>query len=188
MNWKNSKSTVRAIAFASVFGVSLPAMAAPAKQMYNKSIKVSYTVSLVTKAPSGTVYNTSFAVTGGAYISSAGRTFLSGTRTDSRRGSETVQAAPGQGAGPGGTKWSTSANGNVFTLVQNSVSGGGAVQIRVAVDPATYSSCTVNVVYGRSGKTKASYPGINEPGPYEMQSYSISNNNCSVINGNIFGS
>lgn len=178
---------VRAAVIASAVVLSAPAAAAPAKQMYNKSVKVSWTVALVTKAPSGTIYNTSFAVTGGGYVSSTGRIFLSGTRTDTRRGSETVRTAPGERTGPGGTKLTMTANGNVFTLVQTSVSGGGAVQTRVVVDPATYSTCTVNVVYGRSGKTKASYPGINEPGPYEMQSYSISNNTCSVINGNMFG-
>lgn len=176
-----------AVALGLVASVSSEVSAAPAKQLYNKSIKVSWTVSLVTKAPSGTIYNTSFAVAGGGYISSTGRIFVSGTRTDSRRGSQTVQHGPGERTGAGGTKVTITANGNVFTLVQTSVSGGGAVQNRVVVDPATYSTCTVEVVYGRSGKQKASYPGINEPGPYEMQSYSISNNTCTVINGNMFG-
>ncbi|OQW56202.1 MAG: hypothetical protein A4S14_10555 [Proteobacteria bacterium SG_bin9] len=176
---------VRAAVIASAVALSLPAAAAPAKQLINKSVKVSYTVNLITKAPSGTIYNTSFAVTGAGYVSSSGRVFIQGTRTDARKGAETVRVGPGENYK--GLKTSVTANGNVVRFIQSSVGGSGAVQVTVTVDPATYSSCTVNVVYGLSGKQKASYPGINEPGPYEMQSYSIANNSCSVVNGNIFG-
>ncbi|OQW59446.1 MAG: hypothetical protein A4S14_05650 [Proteobacteria bacterium SG_bin9] len=160
------------------------AQAAAPKQLYNRTVKASWTVNLVTKAPDGRVHNVAMSVNGIVYVSSAGRLFVAGTRSVGRVGSETKMAGPGQNYGA--TKSNVSFQGNRIIGSFSSAQGGGAVQVVMTFDPS-YANCNVNVVYGRSGKGKASYEGVNEKGVmYEMQSYSIANQSCSIVDGNPF--
>ena len=161
-----------------------PAVAASApKQLHNKTVRANWTVELETKAPSGRVYRVPMHVAGNVYISSAGRMFISGSRTSVNRGTETNLGTPGSGK-LGNNKANATFRGNQLIGTVMAASG-GAVQTTISFDPS-FSSCTVNVVYGKGGKANAKYPGINEPGPYEMLSYKISNNICSISEGNAF--
>lgn len=175
---------VRAIATASVIALSSPADAAAPKQLYNRTIKASWTVQLESKAPSGQIYNTAMAVNGVVYVSSAGRLFVAGTRSVAGRGSDTVRAGPGEGYG--GTASSIGFQGKVLRATIPSAGGGGAVQIAFTFDPA-YTTCDVSVVYGRSGKGNASYKGVNEPTVnYEQLSRKVVGQSCSIVDGNAF--
>jgi hypothetical protein len=112
------------------------------------------------------------------YISSAGRTF---TKVQ-LRGERGAMRESSRGPDDGGSKGSVSVQGNTLVGVDTFMSG--ARQYRVSFDPS-FSSCTVEVIYARSGGAD-----IKRKGPdgamYEVSNVSTGSPGCSIQSGNAF--
>ena len=64
-----------------IVSVSAPALAGPApKQLYNKSVAIHWVESVLQKAPDGSSRNPQINTQRTAYVSSAGRLFVKGSR------------------------------------------------------------------------------------------------------------
>jgi hypothetical protein len=72
------------------------------------------------------------------------------------------------------------------TLVSTSGHGGGARQIRVTFDGG-YSSCSANVILGRSGGGKVMMTNLVSGKRMEILSNTTSGATCSLRSGNVFG-
>lgn len=161
------------------------ASAGPApKQLYNKSILINWVESVIQKAPDGSTRNPQINTIRTAYVSSAGRLFVKGTRNISNRnfqgGNQTERGPDNSNAGPGGFTF----EGNQF--VGTAVFEGGARRLTVTFDP-NFSSCTANVVYGKSGSANQKWKGFDGV-TYELVSITVGAVGCSVRDGNALAS
>jgi hypothetical protein len=106
---------------------------APPKQLYNKSILVNWVESVLQKAPDGSSRNPQINTTRTAYVSSAGRLFVKGSRNINNRnfqgGNQTERGPDNSGGGSGGFTF----EGN--QLVGTAVFDGGARRMTVSFDP-----------------------------------------------------
>lgn len=173
------RCTAIAISFATVllpFLADTPAFAEAApRQLHNKTVRVSFTLTNTLRRPDGRL------VTGGGpivqlfYVSSAGRIFVK--RIAAGRSGE---AGPNESRTNDGTARSASFQGS--RLISVASRGGGAGRTMVSFD-AGFSSCTVDVQYGRpEGQT------VTRRGPrgatLELISTSYSGQSCSIAEGN----
>jgi len=158
------------------------AVAGPApKQLYNKSVLVNWVESVVQKGPDGSTRTPQINSQRTAYISGAGRLFVKGTRNISngyfRGGNETSRGPDG---GSGGGSGGFSFEGN--QLVGTAVFDGGARRLTISFDPS-FSSCTANVVYGKSSSSNQKWKGFDGV-TYELVSVNVGAVGCSVRDGN----
>ena len=151
------------------------AHAAP-EQMLNKSVTVSFSMTIPARGSDGSTQANPRAITRTFYISSQGRVFA---RADRRVGgrSETTERGPGEG--------NIRIAGN--SLVGVMVLPSGASQITVNFDPS-FSSCTAQVVMGAERGKPIVYKGLDgktytQTGPVQTSGVS-----CSVRAGNAFAS
>ncbi len=164
----------------SLFAVS-SAGAAP-QQLYNKSVTVNWVESTLQKASDGSSRNPQINSTRIIYISSAGRLFVKGTRSINNRNYQgtknTIRGPDGSSnAGPGGFSFA----GN--QLIGTAVFDGGARRIAVSFDPG-FSSCTANVVYGKSGSANQKWKSLDGTQTFELISVSVGAVGCSIREGN----
>ena len=164
-------------------GLTMTALAGPApKQLYNKSISINWVESVLQKAPDGSNRTPQINTQRTAYVSSAGRLFVKGSRSINNRyfqGGNTTERGPdSSGGGNGGFTF----EGN--QLVGTAVFDGGARRLTVSFDP-NFTSCTANVVYGKSGSGNQKWKGFDGV-TYELISVSVGSVGCSIRDGNPF--
>jgi len=149
------------------------AEAAPT-QLYNKTVVVTWSETIVEKSEDGRVLNTPASRERFAYISSAGRVFVRATnRLPGGQGK--YEIAPGQSSS------SLAFQGN-NAMVGTSVFSGFARRLTVTFD-ASFSGCSASVVYGKSGgPTKWKSPDGSRT--FEMLSVSVGTISCSIRDGN----
>jgi hypothetical protein len=151
------------------------AHAAP-EGMLNKSVMVSFSITVPARGSDGSTQANPRSVTRTFYISSQGRVF---TRADRRAGknSQTVEKGPGES--------NVRITGNGFAGVV--VHPSGATQVTVNFD-ASFSSCSAQVVMGAERGEPIVYKGLDgkiytQTGPAQVSGVS-----CSVRAGNAFAS
>lgn len=154
-----------------------PTQAAPA-QLLNKSLTLSWTTSVMQRAPDGREHGRQMSFNKTIYISSAGRLFERARRTSDggMRGKSDVGPSDGQMDGQ--------ARGLRFVgdhLVGNVAYASGAVQYVVSFSG---SSCSVAVSLGKSGGNMR-VKGL-DGRMYEVLSSSVSGQSCSIRDGNAF--
>ena len=160
--------------FAVVFSTPAMADAAP-RQLLNKTVRVSFTVTNTLRRPDGRT------VTGGTsavllfYVSSAGRIFVK-----RMAGGRSGEAGPGEATTNAGVARSASFQGGRLIAIANR--GGGAGRTIVSFDPG-YASCTVNVQYGKPEGQAVTRRGP-RGGILELISTSYSGQSCSIAEGN----
>lgn len=159
---------------------TVPAFADAPRQLYNKTIQISWSVAVAQTGPDGQKKNVAVAVNHTVYVSSAGRLFERSSRAagKGRRQSENGPEATKNGGGE--------ATGLHFAgnkLVGNTAFAQGARQFTATFDPG-FSSCTVSVVFGREGG------GLKRKGVdgvmYTIDSMTASGESCSIRDGNPF--
>jgi hypothetical protein len=117
-----------------------------------------------------------------AYISSEGRVFAKRTVYAGRKGKSGSVSSVGENApGVQGSQFSGQS-----LVITNKLSG-GARMARISFDSG-FSSCTASVILGRENGTGVAKGRSNISGAaLEIKSATVSNTNCSVRTGNVFG-
>lgn len=155
---------------------ALPAFAQAPKQLYNKTIQINWTVTVVRDGGQ----TLPMAVGHTVYVSSAGRVFQRGSRSG-KKGQKQHDLAPGATSNADGE-----ARGITFSggkLVGQVAFAQGARQFVATFDPG-FSSCTVAVVFGRdSGGMKR--VGIDGK-MHTIEKITASGESCSIREGNPF--
>lgn len=159
-----------------------PAFAEAPRQLYNKTIQISWSVAVAQTAPDGQKKNVSVAVHHTVYVSSAGRLFERSSRS-TKKGMKQSENAPGAGVNAGGEATGMHFEGN--RLVGNTAFAKGARRFVAAFDPG-FSSCTVSVIFGREagGLKRKGVDGV----MYTIDSMTASGESCSIREGNAFAS
>jgi hypothetical protein len=153
-----------------------PAWAAPAA-LLNKSVTVSYAVTIPGKKADGTPVNGTRIATRTVYISSAGRLFGRVARRDGKA-AETREAGPGEA-------------GNNLHFVGDKLVGvmqfaSGAAQMTVSFDPSG-QSCSASIVAGRDNGRPLRWKGVDGTMRESTGPATVSNVTCSILSGNAFG-
>ena len=149
------------------------AHAAP-EGMLNKSVTVSFSITIPARGSDGSSQANPRAVTRTFYISSQGRVF---TRADRRVGknSQTVERGPGES--------NVRITGNSFAGVV--VHPSGATQVTVNFD-SSFSSCSAQVVMGAEKGKPIVYKGLDGKTYTQTGPVQVSGVSCSVRAGNAF--
>ncbi len=147
---------------------------AAAQQLLNKSVTISFSVTVPARGSDGSTQANARAVTRTYYVSSQGRVFA---RTDRRVGrrSETTERAPGE------TNMRISGNSMVGVMPLPS----GASQLTINFDPSG-SSCTARVIMGAEMGKPIVYKGLNGMTYTQTGPTQVSGVSCSVRSGNAF--
>jgi hypothetical protein len=158
------------------FFVAGPAVAVPAA-LTNKTINVSYAVTIPGKKADGSPVSGSRASTRTIYISSAGRVFARVVRRDGHL-SETKDAAPGD-------------TGNSYRFAGDKLVGvmqfpSGAAQMTISFD-AGGQGCSAAIVAGRDSGRPLRWKGVDGMMREATGAATFSNISCSVSPGNAFG-
>lgn len=164
-------------------GSTLPAQAAPPKQLLGRSVTVSWTETRSQRNAGETEFRSVNANhTLMVYVSSAGRVFsrqVNSTQGGSGQINQVGAAREGSYAVA-----TPSFSGQAMTIVR--VGQGGARRVAVAFD-AGFSSCSATAGTGfEAGKTYTSYSPITKRN-VEIRSSSVGSVSCSVRDGNVFG-
>lgn len=154
------------------------AIAAPA-QLLNKTVSLRWTNSYQQRAPDGQEMGRQIASGRTIYISSAGRLFERTTRSSDGGMKRRSDLGPGETQSAGGVSKSVRWAGD--RLVGSVQFESGAAQYSVSFG-AGFSSCSVDVVYGRSGGNMR-MKGL-DGRIYEILSSTVSGQSCSVSDGN----
>ncbi len=118
-----------------------------------------------------------------AYVSSEGRVFAKRTVVGGRKGKSGSVSSVGENAA-GGQSAQFSGQSLIIT---NKFASGGARMARISFDSG-FSSCTATVILGRENGTGIARGRSRISGEVlEIKSASVSNTNCSVRSGNVFG-
>ena len=161
---------------------ALPARADAPQPLRNKTIQVNWTVDQVARGADGVTRNRRVAVSHTVYVSSAGRVFERSSRANGPRSKES-ENAPGAPQNQSGEATSLRFVGN--RLVGDTAFAQGARHWEVNFDGG-FSSCTVNVTFGREGG------GIKRRGitgeMLTIDSMKATSESCSIRDGNPFAS
>jgi hypothetical protein len=159
---------------------AVPAFADAPRQLYNKTILISWSVAVAQTAPDGQKKNVAVAVNHTVYVSSAGRLFERSSRA-TRKGMKQSENAPGATQNAGGEATGMHFEGN--RLVGGTAFAEGARRFVATFDPG-FSSCTVAVMFGReAGHLKRK--GVDGV-MYTIDSMTPSGESCSIREGNAF--
>jgi hypothetical protein len=156
--------------------LSFPALAAPA-EVLNKTVTVSYTVTIPAKGPNGVVRSGSRNAIRTIYISSAGRVFGRVSRRDARGDAETKEAAPGE-------------RGNSYRFEGSKLVGvmpfvSGAAQMTITFGSGG-QSCDAAITLGRDSGQALKWKGVNGAIYEAAGQASVSNVSCPIRAGNAF--
>jgi hypothetical protein len=170
----------------SLIGLAAAALAFPAfaqgpRQLYNKTIQISWSVAVSQTAPDGQRKNVTVAVHRTVYVSSTGRLFERAIRS-APKGRKETENAPGATQNAGGEATGLRFEGN--RLVGHVAFAQGARRFVATFDPS-FSSCTVAVSFGREGGgyKRKGVDGV----MYTIDSMVPSGESCSIRDGNPFG-
>jgi hypothetical protein len=158
-----------------------PALAAP-PQLFNKTIQLSWSTQVVQRGPGGEVVRPRIDAGRTIYVSTAGRLFDRSTRENQKlrlkkEGDFAPDAKVNRAGEARGLRFAGSA------LVGNVAFATGAVQFTATFDPS-FSSCSLNVVYGKeSGSVRRR--GLDGK-MYDIESLTVTSQTCSVREGNPF--
>ena len=158
-------------AVATVIGGS--AHAAP-QQALNKSVTVSFSITIPARGSDGSTQANPRAVTRTFYISSQGRVFA---RADRRVGKKQDRKEKG----PGEASMRLSGNSMVGVMSMPS----GASQLTISFDPS-FSSCTARLIVGAESGKPIVYKGLNGLTYTQTGPVNVSGVSCSVSAGNAF--
>ncbi len=152
------------------------AHAGPA-ELLNKTVTVSYAVTIPGVKADGSQVSGSRAATRTIYISSAGRVFARVNRRDGRD-TETKEAGPGDSA-------------NTVRFAGNKLVGvmkfpSGAAQMTISFDPGG-QSCNATIFAGREGGQALRWKGVDGAMRQATGQATFSNVSCSIAAGNAFG-
>jgi hypothetical protein len=152
------------------------AWAAPAA-LLNKSITVSYAVTIPGKKADGTQVTGTRQATRTIYVSSAGRIFGRVARRDGNA-AETREAGPGD-------------SGNNYRFVGDKIVGvmqfqSGASQMTISFDPSG-QSCSASIVAGRDSGRAIRWKMVDGSVREATGPVTVSNVSCSIASGNAFG-
>jgi hypothetical protein len=139
-------TTLAAIAMSAVAPAS-PARADAPRQLYNKTIQISWTVDQVAHTADGQSRNRAIAANQTIYVSSAGRLFMRSSRVNGTKSSQS-EMAPGASQNGSGESAGVRFQGN--QLIGTTAFAQGARQF-VATFDGGFSSCKVTVSFGRDG-------------------------------------
>jgi hypothetical protein len=156
--------------------VGMPALAAVPSQLLNKTVTVSFTVSVPARTADGQTVNSSRAVTKVIYISGAGRVFAETSRRAGRN-SERVER------GPEVTGGSFRSDGN--RIVGTIPVGNGASQMTITFDGG-FQSCTAQLVTGGQAGQPMTWKGLDGRMRTATGPATHSSPSCSVQAGNAF--
>lgn len=156
--------------------IGATAHAAP-QQALNKSVTVSFSVTIPARGSDGSTQANPRAITRTYYISSQGRVFA---RADRRVGSKLQDRVE---KGPGETNMRISGNSMVGVIVFPS----GAMQITVNFDPS-FSSCSARTIMGAESGKPIVYKGLDGKTYTQTGPAQVSGASCSVSAGNAFAS
>ncbi|MCW5702576.1 MAG: hypothetical protein AB7I42_08685 [Bradyrhizobium sp.] len=170
--WKIRKLTVLTTV-ATVIGGAVDA--AP-QQALNKSVRVSFSVTIPARGSDGSTQANPRAVSRTFYISSQGRVFA---RADRRvgRNQQTKEKGPGE------TNMRLSGNSMVGVMPMPS----GASQLTIDFDPS-FSSCTARLIVGAERGKPIVYKGLDGNTYTQTGPVQVSGVSCSVSAGNAFAS
>lgn len=168
--WKIRKLTVLTTVATVIGGAG---HAAP-QQALNKSVTVSFSITIPARGTDGSTQARPRAVTRTFYISSQGRVFA---RADRRVGKN--QQRKDKGPGEAGIRLS----GNSMVGVMPMPSG--ASQLTINFDPS-FSSCTARLIVGAEGGKPIVYKGLNGMTYTQTGPVNVSGVSCSVSAGNAF--
>jgi hypothetical protein len=176
--WKNA-STSAGCGFLLLIVMGSFASSAP-PQIQNKTVTASWSVDYTFIAPSGRIFAQTVSSQRVVYVSSAGRIFVRQSY-NTPRGSESAETGPGEKTPDGGARDVRFEGGKIVAMA--AIPGGMAGRMVISFNQS-YSTCTVDVTIGRSGRGP---PVMRRGGVLlEVKSRSISGQNCSVREGNAF--
>jgi hypothetical protein len=151
------------------------AAGAPA-QLYNKAIRVSFTVSVDARAPDGSRSTHPRSVDRVIYVSTKGRVFVRSSRRVGRYSSETER-------GPAVTSSAFRFSGNRMIGTMPFISGAG--QLTVTFNSG-FTGCTADAVIGHETGKSFTFKGLNGKTYTALGRPTISQHACSVSDGNPF--
>ena len=172
----------------------VPAVAAP-RELYGKSVVVSWSESRVESAPgSSEKRQVTVSQSLSVYVSSTGRLFsrreatgrFAGGRGNRGRGGAygSNEQVGGEGRTAGGLAQQARFAGR--SLVFSQAFQSGARQVAVDFD-ASYGSCSARVTHGRaSGQSTTAYRTLTGR-DVVVYSMDVANVSCRIVNGNVFG-
>jgi hypothetical protein len=175
--WEDFMNLVRTIALCALTSLLAGAAQAAPAELLNKSITVSYAVTIPGVKADGSQVVGSRAATRTIYISSAGRAFARVNRRDGKD-TQTKEAGPGDSA-------------NTVRFAGNKLVGvmkfpSGAAQMTVSFDPGG-QSCSATIVMGREGGHALRWKGVDGAMREATGQATVSNVSCSISSGNAFG-
>jgi hypothetical protein len=153
-----------------------PALAAVPPQLLNKTVTVSFTVSVPARTADGQTMTASRAVSKVIYISGAGRIFAETSRRAGRN-SERVER------GPEVTGSSFRSDGN--RLVGTIAVGSGASQLTITFDGG-FQSCTAQLLTGGQAGRPITWKGLDGVMRTSTGPATHSSPSCSIQAGNAF--
>lgn len=168
------------ICAALLFAGTIPVAGAPS-ELLNRTITLTWVNTGTGTRPTGQVVNFQVAHSRTIYVSSAGRLFVRATRSVMGRGNATTRTRE---VGPG--EIGTPARDMHFsgnTLVGTQAFPSGAAQYVVTFSGA--SSCSVSVVFGKSGSAPIRLRGPDDV-MYEISDIRAASPSCSIRDGNAF--
>jgi len=156
-----------------MFGLTSLAIAEP-QELYNKTIYITYTVSVPIARPSGGTFIGTRHVKRWFYVSSLGRIFLRDLRT-------TANAAETKNMAPDQTTFKF--EGDTMVGVMQHVSG--ASQMIVSFGDR-FQNCTFDVVTGKESGQPVKFRGLDGVLREAVGPMTISHKTCEIKDGNIF--
>jgi len=163
----------------SLFAATAAISAGAPPQLSGKSVHVSWTDSRVERADDGHELSMTQTSRMKIYVSDKGRIFSQLDRSVSAgQARQDLDVSGG-----GGSVLNFHAQGN--QLVADQISAGGARRVTITFD-ASFTSCSINVVNGASGK-RARHLNLAKTRWLELVSIAVTSTSCSIAAGNAFG-
>lgn len=151
------------------------ANAAP-PQLMNKTVNVSFTVSIPAKGSDGSTLTTSRQTSRQIYVSTQGRLFVKVVR----RAGRNMQSRE-MGPGEGGSNFRFAGNKMIGVLPFAS----GASQLAISFDPS-YQSCSADLIVGADSGRPIVWKGLSGVMFTSTGRPSVSGLSCSISQGNAF--
>ena len=201
MRWSDKKSLLQTLSlqtlappFVCAAALALPAFtaayagSAPPKQLYGKSVTVSWTETRSQRfVGEQTFHPLSVSLQRSVYISTAGRVFAR-TSAAASRGRKSVSGAD-EAVGTTGANSSGGARDIQFqgnSIIMTGSFTASARRVEVSMD-SSFESCTAQAITAKQVGTKiASWRAIGSGRQIEVESVSAGPASCSVKNGNVF--
>jgi hypothetical protein len=155
-------------------GGALAASAPP--QLHNKTIRISFSVSVDARAPDGSRTTLPRSIDRVIYVSTKGRVFIRSSRRAGRNSSETER-------GPSVTSSAFRFAGNRMIGTMPFISGAG--QLTVTFNSG-FTGCTADAIIGHEAGKTFTFKGLNGKTYTALGRPNISQHSCSVSDGNPF--